>query len=179
MFLRTQTTAGRTYLLVVESERVDGRIKQRVLHRLGRLDQLQASGQLDNLIASLGRLSDKLAVLGAHSRGESLTTRTRSIGAALIFERLWQDSGIAAVSKVRHGSLAAARHDDFLPKFIPIDSSMSRVMTRACGASLRRERAPFEADCYLLNEKLSLRSRARRRPAADNLSSSADPHEAT
>ena len=97
MFLRTQTTAGRTYLLLVENERVDGRIKQRVLHRLGRLDQLQASGQLDSLLASLGRFSDKLAVLGAHSRGDSVTTRTRGIGAALIFERLWHETGIGAV----------------------------------------------------------------------------------
>ena len=97
MFLRTQTTAGRTYLLLVENERVDGRIKQRVLHRLGRLDQLQASGQLDSLLASLGRFSDKLAVLGAHSRGDSVTTRTRSIGPALIFERLWSECGIRAV----------------------------------------------------------------------------------
>lgn len=97
MFLRTQTTAGRTYLLLVENERVDGRIKQRVLHRLGRLDQLQASGQLDSLLASLGRFSTKLTVLGAHDRGQSVTTRTRSIGAALIFERLWQETGIGAV----------------------------------------------------------------------------------
>ena len=97
MFLRTQTTAGRTYLLLVENERVEGRIKQRVLHRLGRLDQLQASGQLDSLLASLGRFSDRLAVLGAHSRGDSITTRTRRIGAALIFERLWQETGIGAV----------------------------------------------------------------------------------
>jgi hypothetical protein len=44
VFIRTQTTAGRTYLLLVENERVEGRIKQRVLLRLGRLDQLQASG---------------------------------------------------------------------------------------------------------------------------------------
>jgi len=97
VFLRTRTTAGRTYLLLVENERVDGRIKQRVLHRLGRLDQLQASGQLDSLLTSLGRFSDKLAVLGAHGRGECVTTGTRRIGAALIFERLWQESGIGAV----------------------------------------------------------------------------------
>jgi Transposase DDE domain len=97
LFLRTQTTAGRTYLLLVENERVDGRIKQRVLHRLGRLDQLQSSGQLDSLLASLGRFSDKLAVLGAHDRGESVATRTRSIGAAMIFERLWHECGIGAV----------------------------------------------------------------------------------
>jgi len=97
VFLRTQTTAGRTYLLLVESERVDGRIKQRVLLRLGRLDQLQASGQLDSLLVSLGRFSDKLAVLDAHSRGDSVTTHTRSIGAALVFERLWAECGIGAV----------------------------------------------------------------------------------
>jgi Transposase DDE domain len=97
MFIRTQTTAGRTYLLLVESVREGGRIKQRVLHRLGRLDQLVASGQLDSLLVSLGRFSDKLAVLGAHDRGESVTTRTRRIGAALIFERLWDECGIGAV----------------------------------------------------------------------------------
>lgn len=97
MFLRTQTTGGRTYLLIVESERVDGKIKQRVLHRLGRLDQLQASGQLDALITALGRFSTKLAVLGAVERGEAVTTRTRHIGPALIFERLWAETGIAAV----------------------------------------------------------------------------------
>jgi hypothetical protein len=97
MFLRTQTTGGRTYLLLVESERVDGKIKQRALHRLGRLDQTQASGQLDALISALGRFSTKLAVLGAYDRGESVTTRTRSIGPALIFERLWLETGIRAV----------------------------------------------------------------------------------
>ena len=97
MFIRTQTTAGRTYLLLVENERVEGRIKQRVLLRLGRLDQLQASGQLDSLLVSLGRFSDKLAVLDAHARGDSVTTHTRSIGAALIFERLWAECGIGSV----------------------------------------------------------------------------------
>ena len=50
MFIRTQTNGDRTYLLLVENERVDGRLVQRVLYRLGRLDQLQASGQLDGLV---------------------------------------------------------------------------------------------------------------------------------
>ena len=108
MFRRTQTSGGRTYLLIVESERVEGKVKQRVLHRLGRLDQLQASGQLDALISALGRLSTKLAVLGAVERGESITTRTRRIGPALIFERLWAKTGIAAVlhEQLRHRRFA-------------------------------------------------------------------------
>ena len=100
MFIRTQTNGDRTYLLLVENERVDGRIKQRVLHRLGRLDELRASGELDRLLTSLGRFSEKYAVLGAHANGESLTTRTQTIGPSLIFERLWQETGIAEVVRI-------------------------------------------------------------------------------
>lgn len=109
MFIRTQTNGDRTYLLLVENERVDGRIKQRVLHRLGRLDELRASGELDRLLASLGRFSEKYAVLGAHANGESLTTRTQVIGPALIFERLWQETGIGEVVQ----ELAAPRRFQF------------------------------------------------------------------
>ena len=45
MFLRVQKTGGRQYLLLVENRWVEGKVKQRVLHRLGRLDELQASGE--------------------------------------------------------------------------------------------------------------------------------------
>ena len=97
MFIRTQSNGSRTYLLIVDNERVDGKVMQRVLFRLGRLDQLLASGQLDSLIQSLGRFSEKLAVLGAHARGDSVTTRSARIGPALIFERLWQACSIDKV----------------------------------------------------------------------------------
>lgn len=99
MFVRTQTSGKRTYLLIVENERVDGRIRQRILQRLGRLDVLLASGQLDSLLASLGRFSKKYTVLGAHREGQTVTTCTRRIGPALIFERLWQETGIGTVLK--------------------------------------------------------------------------------
>ena len=97
MFIRTQSNGSRTYLLIVDNERVDGKVTQRVLFRLGRLDQLLASGQLDSLIQSLGRFSEKLAVLGAHARGDSIATRSARIGPALIFERLWQACSIDKV----------------------------------------------------------------------------------
>ena len=97
MFVRTQTNGSRTYLLIVDNVRVDGKIKQRVLHRMGRLDQLLASGQLDSLIQSLGRFSEKLAILGAHARGDSITTHSARIGPALLFQRLWQSRSIDAV----------------------------------------------------------------------------------
>ena len=97
MFVRTQTNGSRTYLLIVDNQWVEGKVKQRVLLRLGRLDELLASGRLDSLIQSLGRFSEKLAVLGAHARGDSITTRSARIGPALIFQRLWQDCSIDKV----------------------------------------------------------------------------------
>ena len=97
MFVRTQTNGSRTYLLIVDNEWVGGKVKQRVLLRLGRLDELLASGRLDTLIQSLGRFSEKLAVLGAHARGDSIATRSARIGPALIFQRLWQSCSIDEV----------------------------------------------------------------------------------
>ena len=68
MFVRTQTNSSRTYLLIVHNEWVDGKVKDRVLLRLGRLDELLASGWLDPPIRSLGRFSEELAVLSAQAR---------------------------------------------------------------------------------------------------------------
>jgi hypothetical protein len=97
LFVRTQTNGSRTYLLIVDNVRVDGKVKQRVLHRLGRLDELLANGQLDVLIQSLSRFSEKLAVLGAHAQGNSIVTHSTRIGPALIFHRLWQSCSIDKV----------------------------------------------------------------------------------
>lgn len=108
MFIRTQTNGSRTYLLLVENERIDGRLVQRVLHRFGRLDELQASGQLDTLVRGLGRFAEKVAVLDAHAKGESIATHTVTVGPGLIFERLWRDCGMSAVLEEQ---LASRRFD--------------------------------------------------------------------
>ena len=97
MFVRTKKRGERTYLMIVENKRENGTIKQIVLHRLGRLDILQKTGKIDGLLSSMGRFSKKLTVLGAHKSGKSITTRTKRIGPALIFERLWEELGINIV----------------------------------------------------------------------------------
>jgi transposase len=99
LFVRTQTNGSRTYLLIVDNQWVDGKVKQRVLFRLGRLDQLLADGRLDALVQSLGRFSEKLAVLGAQARGESVAARSSRIGPSLIFQRLWEACSIEPVLK--------------------------------------------------------------------------------
>ena len=54
MFFRTKKSGTRSYLQIVENRWEDGRPRQRVIATLGRLDQLQQTGQLDALLA-LGR----------------------------------------------------------------------------------------------------------------------------
>jgi transposase len=113
LFVRTQTNGSRTYLLIVDNTWVDGKVKQRVLHRLGRLDELVASGRLDSLLRSLGRFSEKLSVLGAHLNGDSVTTRSAKIGPALIGQRLWQtcsiDKVLTALLRERHFEFSVER----------------------------------------------------------------------
>ena len=99
MFVRTKRRGQRTYLMVVKNERIAGKVKQRVLYSLGRLDLLQASGELDALLLSAQRFSKRLAVLGAEASGAVTTSRSRRIGAVLVFERLWQELQLEAIIK--------------------------------------------------------------------------------
>lgn len=97
MFLRHKTVKGHTYLQIVENRWEQGRSRQRVLTTLGRLDQLQASGQLEAFIESASRFAEKLTVIAAHRRGRAPTLACRRIGAPLVFERLWQQTGCGEV----------------------------------------------------------------------------------
>jgi hypothetical protein len=47
MYFRKKVSGGRVYLQIAESRRVGSRVQQRVIATLGRLDELQASGQLE------------------------------------------------------------------------------------------------------------------------------------
>jgi hypothetical protein len=93
MFFRVKTSGPRQYLQLVENSWDQGRTKQRVLATLGRLDQLQQSGQLDALLASGARLAQHALLLTAHRDGQLPALTTRRIGPALIFDRLWQLTG--------------------------------------------------------------------------------------
>ena len=97
MFFRTKTSGPRSYLQIVENRWEDGRTRQRVIATLGRLDHLQQSGQLDALLASGARLAQSVLLLSAHAQGQLPTITTRRIGPALVFQRLWQQTGCQQV----------------------------------------------------------------------------------
>jgi hypothetical protein len=94
VFLREKPSGPRRYVQIVESFRDSGRVRQRVIATLGRLDLLRESGQLDALLASGARLSEQLSVMGAHRRGEFTDERTLKIGPGLVFGRLWEETGL-------------------------------------------------------------------------------------
>jgi hypothetical protein len=52
MYFRVKRTGTYAYLQIVESFRKKGQVHQRVLSTVGRLDVLQASGQLETLLRS-------------------------------------------------------------------------------------------------------------------------------
>jgi Transposase DDE domain len=97
MFFRTKSSGPRSYLQIVENRWEDGRTRQRVIATLGRLDQLQQSGQLDALLASGARLSQSVLLLSAHAQGQLPIITARRIGPALVFERLWRETGCRQV----------------------------------------------------------------------------------
>jgi len=109
MYFRKKTSAGRSYLQIVESRRDGDQVRQQVIATLGRFEALQASGQLERLLRSGARFAEKAMVLGAIQDDAALTATVRHIGPALVFERLWEETGCWAVIE----ELAGARKHGF------------------------------------------------------------------
>lgn len=99
MFIRAKKRGDRTYLQIVENQRDGHKVIQRVLATLGRLDLMRESGQLDSLLKSGLRFSEKMLVLDARDKGECTSTDTRRIGAVLLMQKLWGELGIGNVIK--------------------------------------------------------------------------------
>ena len=95
MYFRKKTSGGRAYLQIAHSQRVGGQVRQRVIATLGRLDVLASSGQLERLVRSGARFATQAMVLSAAQ--DDATAAVRRIGPALVFERLWAETGCRAV----------------------------------------------------------------------------------
>jgi len=71
-------------------------VHQRVLSTVGRLEALQASGQLEALLRSGLRFCRKLTVLDAHAAGQTEPVAVSRVGPDLVFGRLWEQLGIGS-----------------------------------------------------------------------------------
>ena len=107
MFARVKKSGRNQYLQLVENRKEKGKVKQRVIATVGRMDQLQEKGRIETLIRSLSRFSEKaLLVLSGQS---DVAVEAKTMGPTLIFERLWRQSGIADCLQ----SLVAERKFEF------------------------------------------------------------------
>jgi len=123
MFARVKKSGKYQYLQIVENKKVKGKVKQRVIATVGRMDQLHDKGRVETLIRSLARFSEKaLLILSGKSdvKADSLT-----IGPPLIFQRLWEKSGIQDVIR----SLLVGRKFEFDVERAIFLTVLHRLMT--------------------------------------------------
>lgn len=98
MFVRLKkvNSAGRSYsyLHIVENFREGGRVRQRVIGTLGRLEELQEKGDLERVITQLVEHCPAVRLLRAETAGQLRVVRDQLWGPVLIFERLWEELGL-------------------------------------------------------------------------------------
>ena len=111
MFVRVKKVGPYQYLQIAQNRREGKRVKQSIIATLGRLDKLTESGAIDQLLRSAARFAERLMVLAEHSTDahDPPDATVVSIGPALIFERLWRETGCHEVVR----TLLATRHHHF------------------------------------------------------------------
>jgi len=113
MFVRTKTIRanGRSYqyLHVVENRWENGRTRQRIVGSLGRLDELQEQGDLEQIIRQLVEHCPGVRLLRAEAEGSLAVLSDRVWGPVLVFERLWEELGLKELLK----KMAARSRFDF------------------------------------------------------------------
>lgn len=94
MFFRQKKVGPYCYLQIVENNRQNGKVRQRTLLTLGRLDSLKESGHVDSLMRSGLKFCEKMAVMDLASHHTEEGVAIERIGADLVFGRLWKELGI-------------------------------------------------------------------------------------
>ena len=140
MYFRKKTTGGRTYLQIVHARREGSRIRQQVIATLGRLDELAASGQLERLLRSGARFAAKAMVLAAAQDGTASEIDVRRLGPALVFERLWAETGCQAVIE----ALAGQRKHGFALERAVFVTVLHRLMSGGSDLAAERWRTHYD-----------------------------------
>ena len=130
MFVRVKKVGTYQYLQIAENRREGKRVKQSIIATIGRLDKLTACGAIDQLLRSAARFAERLMVLAEHScdAHDSPDTKVVSVGPALIFERLWRETGCQEVVR----KLLATRHHHFDVERAVFMTVLHRLMV--CGS---------------------------------------------
>lgn len=142
MFIREKRIGAYSYLYLVESVREAGRVKQRVIKNLGRKDAVVASGELDRLARSIARLAQRSLVLSLIEGAAAPGLAARRIGPALLFERLWTETGCRAVLE----DLLAERRFEFPVERAVFLTVLHRLMVSGSDRAAERWREDYRIE---------------------------------
>lgn len=98
MFIRiNKNSRGAAYVQAVRSYREKGKVRQEILFTFGRLDTLQASGQLDALVKALSKFALKQQVIDLSK--DVNVEKVYYLGAAHVIRRLMEKLGLEKMFK--------------------------------------------------------------------------------
>lgn len=63
VFARIKKSGKYQYLQLVENRKENGKVKQRVIATIGRMDQLHSKGRVETLIRSLSKFSEQTLLI--------------------------------------------------------------------------------------------------------------------
>lgn len=151
------------YLMLVESFREGGKVRHRVIARLGEASEMAASGEL-------GRLVDSLAAQGGERAGGSLSAEAApSVGAVAACWAVFQSLGLDRF----FAALGAARRSGAL-----VGAMFAMVANRLCEPSSKRRAIGEWLDDVVVPDGLAVPSLAQCYRALDALADAKDALEA-
>lgn len=100
MFIRTKKFKNknggiREYLFIVENQWVKGKIKQKTIANLGRVDKTLIAEKVDSLIESISRYSSRQEMIDICNDITPLSSKT--YGEVIVFRKLWEEFGLDKV----------------------------------------------------------------------------------
>ena len=107
MYLRRTRSGSRDYLQLVESFRVDGGVRQRVLYSFGRLDQLDPD-QVRTLIEGLARHTGVALPSAVPALPVPVIESARAFGDTFVLDHLWRKLGLQSALRGALGSRRAS-----------------------------------------------------------------------
>src|SRR5664279_1886095 len=141
MFARVKKSGNNQYLQIVENHRENGKVVQRVISTLGRMDQMTEKGEVESLIRSLSRFSERTLVI--LSDKSNVSASAKKIGPALIFERLWKELGIGSIVS----SLVAERKFGFSVERALFLTVLHRLFVSGSDRSCEKWRRDYLISC--------------------------------
>jgi hypothetical protein len=149
MFVRVKPSGRRKYLQVAESFREGRKVRQRVVCTLGRLDELQAEGNIDGLLKSLARFANQVRIVEGHRSGRLRAGEMRRIGPALVVERMWNRLGL---DRVIRGEFRDRKFEFSVERAVFLT-----VLHRLFAQGSDRAADKWKRDCYIAGaDELSL-----------------------